>query len=128
MAKLSNKVTNDLIEKTKFNTLKTKVDSIDTTKYVLKTKYDTEVGNLKLKIRDISGLLQTSVFISKITEVENKIINAEGKIPDIKNLASETELKTVENKIPNIKNLASKTELTSVENKIPDVNGFVKKD
>ena len=79
MSKLCNKVANDLIEKTKFNALKTKVDSIDKTKYVLRTKYDTEVGNLKLKIPDISGLVQTSVFNSKITEVENKIINAEGK-------------------------------------------------
>ena len=48
-AKLFNKVANDLIEKTEFNTLKTKVDGIDTTMYILKTTYDTEVGNLKLK-------------------------------------------------------------------------------
>ena len=62
-----------LLKKTECNTLKTKVYGIDTTKYVLKTKYDTDVGDLKLKIRDISGLLQTSVFNSKITEVENKV-------------------------------------------------------
>ena len=62
-----------LLKKTECNTLKTKVYGIDTAKYVLKTKYDTDVGNLKLKITDISGLLQTSVFNSKITEVENKV-------------------------------------------------------
>ena len=62
----------------------------------------------------------TSVFNSKITEVENKI-------PDIKNLASKTELTTVENKIPNISRFVTKSELTTVETKIPDINGFVKK-
>ena len=98
LAKLSNKVANDLIEKTEFNTLKTKVDGIDITKCVLKTKYDTEVGNLKLKVPDISELVQTSVFNSKITEVENKINNAEGKTPDIKNFASKIALKTAEKK------------------------------
>ena len=62
----------------------------------------------------------TSVFNSKITEVENKI-------PDIKNLASKTELATVENEIPNISSFVTKSELTTVETKIPDINGFVKK-
>ena len=77
LAKLSNDVANDLITKTDFNTLKTKVDGIDRTKFVLKTKYDSEVGNLKLKMPDVSGLLQTSVLNSKITEIENKITTAE---------------------------------------------------
>ena len=57
---------NDLTAKTDFNNLKTKVDDIDLSKYILKTKYDSEVGDLKLKISDISGLLQTSVFNSKM--------------------------------------------------------------
>ena len=57
---------NDLTAKTDFNNLKTKVDDIDLSKYILKTKYDSEVGDLKLKIPDISGLLQTSVFNSKM--------------------------------------------------------------
>ena len=34
-----------------------KVDGIDLCKYVLKNDYDTKVGNLELKIPDISGLL-----------------------------------------------------------------------
>ena len=66
LAKLSNAVKNDVVKKTKYNTLKTKVDGIDTDDYVLKTKYDSEVGDLKLKVSDISGLLQSSVFNSKI--------------------------------------------------------------
>ena len=80
--------------------MKTKVDNIYTTNFVLKTKYDTEVGNLKLKIPDVSGLLQTSVFYSEITEIENKI-------PDISNLETKTKVTAVENKIPDISNLAT---------------------
>ena len=100
LSKLTKEVQENFIKKTDFNTLKTKVDGIDTTKYVIKTKHDTEVGDLKLKIPDVSGLLQTSVFNSKITEIENKITTAEGKIPDISDLTTKTELKNVENKIP----------------------------
>ena len=75
------------------------------TKYVLKSNYNDKIGNLELKIPDISGLLQANSFNSKVIELKNKI-------------------KTAENK-PN--NLATKSSLTAVENKIPDVNGFVKK-
>ena len=127
LPKLSNKVANDLTAKIDFNTLKTKVDDIDLSKYILKTKCDSEVGDLKLKISDISGLLQTSVFNSKITEIECKITTAEAKIPDISGSASTKELTSVEHKIPDTKNLVNKTKLTAVENKIPDINGFVKR-
>ena len=39
LAKLSNVVKNDVVKKTEYNTLKTKVFDIDTTKFVSKTKY-----------------------------------------------------------------------------------------
>ena len=58
-----------LSKKIEYNTLKAKVDNIDADDYVLKSKYDCEIENLKLKIPDFSGLLETSVFNSKITEV-----------------------------------------------------------
>ena len=55
----------------------------------------------------------TSVFNSKISEVENKI-------PDDKNLASKAELRTIENEIPNVSNLVLKTdyaaEITKIKN------------
>ena len=85
LAKLSNKVANYLTAKTevkKKQLLKTKVDDIDLSKYILKTKYDSEVVDLKLRIPGISRLLQTSVFHSKITEIEGKIAYAENKVPD----------------------------------------------
>ena len=67
----------------------------------------TKVGNLELKVPDVSGLLQTSTSNSKVGELENKI-------------------KTAENK-PGISNLATKTEVINVENKIPSTDAFVKK-
>ena len=58
-----------------------------------KSDYDTKVGNLELKIPDISGLLQTSGFNSKVSELEIKIKPAESK-PDINsNMANKTEFK-----------------------------------
>ena len=95
------------IAETSINNLKTKVNGIDLTKYVKKSDYDTKVGNLELKIPDVSGKLNTSDFNSKVSELENKIRSAEQK--------------------PNISNLATKSSVLAVENKIPDVKGFVKK-
>ena len=117
LAKLSNVVKSDVVKKTEHNSFKTKVGSIDTTNFVLKTKHDSEVGDLKLKIPDVSGLLQASTFNSKIIEIESKIKAAESKIPDISGLATKA----------SVNNLASKTELKNVENKIPDSDAFVKK-
>ena len=48
---------NHLTTESSINGLKTKVGSINLTKYVNKSTYDTKVGNLELKIPDISGLL-----------------------------------------------------------------------
>ena len=98
---------NHLTAETSINNLKTKVDGIDLTKYVKKSDCDTKVGNLELKIPDVSGKLNTSDFKSKVSELENKIRSAESK--------------------PDITNLATKSSVTAVKNKIPDVKGFVKK-
>ena len=97
---------NDSTTKASINNLKTKVHKIHLTKYVLKSKYNSKIGNLELKITDVSGLLQVSSFNSKVNELDNKIKTAESK--------------------PNISNLATRSSLKTVENKIPDVNGFVK--
>ena len=73
---------NHLTAESSINNLKTKVDGTDLTKYVKKSDYDTKVGNLELKIPDVSDLLSTSVFNSKVGELENKFKTAESK-PDI---------------------------------------------
>ena len=98
---------NHLTTESSINGLKIKVDSIDLTKYVKKSDYDTKVGHLELKIPDISGMLAISTFNFKVGELENKI-------------------KIVESR-PDISNLATKLGLKNVENKIPDSNAFVKK-
>ena len=69
------------------------------------------MDTVRNKIPKASGFLLTSVFNSKNTEVENKIL-------DIKNLASKTELTTVENKIPDVNNLVTKTDYTTEITKI----------
>ena len=67
------------------------------TKYVLKSDYGTKVGNLELKIPDVSEKLNTADFHSKVNELETKIRSAELK-PDVTNLATKSSVTAVENK------------------------------
>ena len=53
LAKLSNVVKNDVVKKTKYDKLVTKVDDIDTTDFVKKTKYQTDGADLEKKISDV---------------------------------------------------------------------------
>ena len=108
LSKLSNVVKHDAVKKVDYNKLVTKANNIDTSDYVLKTKYDTDKTELENKIPDTSNLVKKTDYNAKITEIE-------GKIPDTSNLATKTALTTVENKITNISNLATKTALTTVE-------------
>ena len=98
----------------------TTLNNIDTSGFVLKTKYDTDKSELENKIPDTSDLVKKTDYNTKITEIE-------GKIPDISDLATKTTLATVENKKPDVTDLATKRALTTVENKIPHVNELVKK-
>ena len=75
----------------------TKVNNIDTSDVLLKTKYQTDKTELEKKIPDVSNLIKKA----KLTELENEI--------------------------PDVSSLATKTALNAVENKIPDVSSFVKK-
>ena len=53
LAKLSKVVKNDVVKKTEYNSLKTKVISIDTTNFVLKTKYEKDGSDFEDKISKI---------------------------------------------------------------------------
>ena len=110
---------NDLTTKTSINNLKTKVNGIDLTKYVKKSDYDTKVGDLELKIPEVSGKLNTSDFNSKVSEFQNETRSAESK-PDITNLITKSSVTAVENKIPDVKGFVKKTnyatEITSIKN------------
>ena len=49
-----------------YNKLVTKVDNIDTTGFVLKTKYDIDKSDLEKKISDVDKkILDTSAFVKK---------------------------------------------------------------
>ena len=93
LSKLSDVVKNDVVKKTVYDKLVAKVNSIDTSGFVLKTKYDTDKSELENKIPDTSGLVKKTDYNTKITEIE-------GKIPDVTNLATKTALTTAKNKIP----------------------------
>ena len=69
LAKLSNAVKNDVVKKTEYNSLKTKVDNIDTTNFVLRTKYEKDgsdfednIRKINKKIPDVSGLAKKNRF------------------------------------------------------------------
>ena len=102
VSKLSDIVNNDVVKKDVYDKLVTKVNNINTSGFLLKTKYDTGKLKSEKKIPDTSGLVEKTDYNTKITEIE-------GKIPDIRNLATKTALATVENKIPNVNNLVKKT-------------------
>ena len=119
MSKLSNVVKNDVVKKNNYDKLVTKVNVINTSGSVLKTKHDTDKSELENKIPDTSDLVKKTYYDAKITEIECKI-------PHIPNLAIKTALTTVENKIPNVSSLVKKTDyttkVTEIENKLNNHN------
>ena len=54
----NNVVRNAVVKKTEYDELVAKVNNIDTSGFVLKTKYDTDKSELEKKIPDTSGLLK----------------------------------------------------------------------
>ena len=58
MSKLSNVLKNDVVKKDVYDKLVTKVNNIDTSGFVLKTKYDMDKSKLENKIPDTSGLVK----------------------------------------------------------------------
>ena len=98
LSKLYNVVKKDVVKKDVYDKLVAKVNSIDTSGFVLKTKYDTDKSELENKIPDASDLVKKTDYNTKITETE-------GKIPNVNNLVTQTTSTTVENKIPDVSNL-----------------------
>ena len=115
LRKLSDVVKNDVVKKDVYDKLAAKVDSIDTSDFVLKTKYSADKTELEKKIPNVTDLVKKA----ELAELENKI-------PDISNLATKTVLTTIENKIPSVSSLVTKTgsdpKITEIENKLTDHN------
>ena len=104
LSKLSDIVKNDVVKKTVWDKLVAQVNSIDTSGFVLRTKYDRDKKELENEIPDTSGLVKKTDYNAKITEIE-------GKIPSISGLPTNAALTAVENKIPNISSLVKKNRL-----------------
>ena len=85
LSKLSDEVKNYVVKKTVYDKLVAKVDNINTSDFVLKTKYQTDKRELENKIPGASNLVKKT----KLTELANKI-------PDISNLTTKTALTAVE--------------------------------
>ena len=77
---MSNVVKNDVVKKTAYNTLKTKVDAIDTNNFLPRTKFEKGIKDLDDKIPDVSTLATKSSVTYLITEAENKIDQINKKI------------------------------------------------
>ena len=119
LSKLSDAVKNDVVKKGVYDKLVTKVNNIDTSGFVLKTKYDTDKSELENKIPDTSGLVKKTDYNTKITDIGSKI-------PVTTNLATKTALAAVENKIPSVSSLVKETDyntkITEIENKLNNNN------
>ena len=103
------------VKKAVYDKLAAKVSNIDTSDFVLKTKYQTDKAELENKIPNVTGF----VTKTKLTELEIKI-------PDASSLATKTALTTVENKIPDVSSLVKKQnmmqESMSLKKKLTDHN------
>ena len=115
LSKLSDVVKNDVVKKAVYDKLVARVNSTDTSDFVLKTKYQTDKAELENKMPDVSNLVKKA----KLTELENKI-------PDVSGLSRKTALTAIENKIPSVSSLVKKTgygtKITEFEKKLTDHN------
>ena len=93
LSELGDVVKNDVVKKAVYEKLAAKVNNIDTSAFVLKTKYQTDKADLEKKIPDVTEF--------ELTELGKKI-------PDVSSLATKTALTAVENEIPSVSSLVKK--------------------
>ena len=119
LSKLSNGVTNEVAKKTVNDKLVAKVNNIDTSGFVLETKYNADKTQLKNEIPDASKLVKKWYYNAKVNELENNI-------PSISGLVTTSALTAVENEIPSVSNLVKKTnydtKISELEKKITDIS------
>ena len=101
--KLSHVVKNDVIKKTEYDNLVAKLNSVDTSSFVLKTTHNTDKTELENKIPDTTGLVRKTDYNAKITAIAGKITSAS-------NLATNASLTAGENKIFIVSSLVKKTD------------------
>ena len=100
----------DAVKKAVYDQLGAKVNNIDNSVFVLKTKYQTDKAELEKKIPDVTDFFKKT----KLTELESKI-------RDVSSSATTNALNAVGNKIPSVSSLVKKTDyhtkITEVEKK-----------
>ena len=74
LSKLSDVVKNDVIKKNVYNKLVAKVDNADTSDFALKTNYITKITELENKISDTSGLVKKLLIILKLLNYKIKFL------------------------------------------------------
>ena len=74
LSKLSDVVKNDVVKKDVYDKLVAKVNSIDTSGFVLKTKHDTDKSELENKIPDTSVLLKRLIMILQLVKERVKFL------------------------------------------------------
>ena len=94
LSKLSNVVKDNVVKKAVYDKLVSKVNNIDTSKFVLKTKYQADKAELEKKTFDVTHLAE-----------KTKLAELETKMPDVSGLATKTALTAVENKMTNVSSL-----------------------
>ena len=82
LSKLSDVVKNDVVKKAVYDKLGAKVNNIDTSDFVLKTKYQTDKTKFQIalsavenKIPSVSCLVKKTDYNTKISELEKKTLS-----------------------------------------------------
>ena len=78
LSRLSDVAKNDAVKKTVYDKLVAKVNNIDTSDFVLKTKYETDKTELENKIPVTIVLVKKIDYNAKITEMKCKIASISG--------------------------------------------------
>ena len=73
LSKLNDVVKNDVIKRTVYDKVVTKLNNIDTTGFVLKNRYDTDKSNFEKKIPNISKLVKKKKQI-KMLNLKKKVV------------------------------------------------------
>ena len=107
-----------------YEKLVTKVNDIDISGFVLKTKCETDKLELKKKISDADKKIAGTSGLVKKTDLNARITEIEGKTPSITGLATNSALTAVENEIPDVNSLVKKigydAKILEIEKKTTD--------
>ena len=108
---LSDVVKNGVVKETAYDKLVVKVNNMDISGFVLKTKYKTDKSDLDKKISDADKKIPYTSKLVKKTDYNAKNSEIENKIPSISGLGTNSARTAVENKIPDVSNLVKKNKL-----------------